>query len=256
MSSMKVMDAILNRRTIRKYLGKPVPEEIVLKILEAGQRAPCGSSMQKYSIIWVKNEEKRRILWDSCMRYQFILDAPVTLAICGDLRNLIRMIIKPDFGPPLEEEIDLLSLRHKLRSIFDAGLVAENMTIAAEAYGLGSVFIGSAFANLNVIETLSLPRGVIPLCLLCIGYPDEDPPLRPRLPSNCVLFVDEYRDLTEDEIEYGAQYMDRARVNWIERSKRKLSANKERERKLTESLIKTGYLSNDNVRTYLNQVRE
>ena len=241
----------MNRRTIRKYLDKKVPEEIVLKILEAGQRAPCGSSMQKYSIIWVKNEEKRKILWDSCMKYQFILDAPVTLAICGDLRNLIRMIIKPEYGSSLEEEIDMLSLRHKMRSFFDAGLVAENMTIAAEAYGLGSVFIGSAFANMTVIETLNLPKGVIPLCLLCIGYPDEDPPLRPRLPSNCILFVDEYRDLSEDEVEHASQYMDKARANWIERSKRKLSANEDRERKLRDSLIKTGYLSNDNVETHL-----
>lgn len=252
---MEAMDAILNRRTIRKYLDKQVPDDIVLKIVEAGQRAPCGSSLQKYSIIWVKDQEKRRTLWDSCMRYQFILDAPVTLAICGDLRNVVRMIMRPG-GGLLDEEIDMLSLRHKMKSIFDAGLVAQNMTIAAEAYGLGSVFIGSAFANLTVIEALGIPKGVFPLCLLCIGYPDEDPPLRPRLPPSCVLFVDEYRDLAEEEMESAAQFMNDAIPNWIENSNRKLSTTMERERKLAESLIRTGYISNDNIETLLNRDRE
>ena len=80
MVSMKVMDAISNRRSIRKYQDKPVPEETVLKIVEAGVRAPCGCSLQKYSIIWVKDEEKRKILWESCRKYPFILEAPVTPA--------------------------------------------------------------------------------------------------------------------------------------------------------------------------------
>lgn len=251
MSSMEALDVILKRRTIRRYLDKPVPEETVLRILEAGQRALCGSSLQRYSIIWVKDEEKRKMLSDSCNRYKFILDAPVTLVICGDLRNIAKMILKPEAGQ-LDEVIDSLSFRHKLRAFFAAGLVAENMTLAADALGLGSVFIGSAFANMDVIETLKLPKGVFPMCLLCIGYPDETPPLRPRLPSSCVTFIDEYRDLTEDEVEHGAQHMEKARGNWIERSKRKLSPNIEREKKLTMSLIKTGYLSSDNARTYLN----
>jgi len=255
---MEVMDAILNRRSIRKYLDKPVPEEIVMKIVEAGQRAPCGCSLQKYSIIWVKNEEKRKILWENCRKYPFILEAPVTLAICADLRNLVRMTNKLEIKSHIENEVNLLSIKHKLKSIFDAGLVAENMTIAAESYGLGSVFIGSAFANLKVIETLNIPSGVFPLCLLCIGYPDEDPPLRPRLPSYSVLFVDEYKDLTKEEIENAAQHMnERARGNrdikWIEHAKQKLSTTIETEKKLKTSFIKTGYLSNENIKNYLNK---
>jgi len=256
--SMEVMDAILNRRSIRKYLDKPVPDETVMKIVEAGQRAPCGCSLQKYSIIWVKNEEKRKILWKSCMRYPFILEAAVTLAICADLRNLLRMTRKLEVKSDIENEVNLLSIKHKLKSIFDAGLVAENMTIAAESYGLGSVFIGSAFANLKVIETLNIPSGVFPLCLLCLGYPDEDPPIRPRLPLYSVLFVDEYKDLAKEELESAAKHMnERARgtrdITWVEHAKRKLSTNMETEKKLKESFIKTGYLSNENIRIYSNE---
>lgn len=257
MVSMEVMDAISNRRSIRKYQDKPVPEETVLKIVEAGVRAPCGCSLQKYSIIWVKDEEKRKILWESCRKYPFILEAPVTLAICADLRNLLRMIYTSENTPSIDNEVNLISIKHKFKAIFDAGLVAENMTIAAESFGLGSVFIGSAFANLNVIETLNLPTGVFPLCLLCIGYPDEDPSIRPRLPLHSVLFIDEYKDLTKEKIEDAAQNMNAdARVTgntvWIKHAKRKLSTDAETERKLKLAFIKTGFLSNENIDTYVN----
>jgi hypothetical protein len=132
------------------------------------------------------------------------------------------------------------------------------MTIATESYGLGSVFIGSAFANLKVIETLNIPNGVFPLCLLCIGYPDEDPPLRPRLPLSNILFVDEYKDLTKEEMEIAVRHMDMSDratrdSKWIERTKQKLSINIEAEKKLKESLIQTGYLSYENIKTYLNR---
>ncbi len=255
---MEVMEAILNRRSIRKYLDKPVSEEIVKQIVGAGIRAPCGCSLQKYSIIWVKNQERRRIIWDSCMKYPFILEAPVTLVICADLRKLVRMTKKIDTESHLENEVNLLSIKHKLKSVFDAGLVAENMTIAAESFGLGSVFIGSAFANLKVIETLNIPSGVFPLCLLCIGYPDEEPPIRPRLPLYSTLFVDEYKDLTKEEMENAAQYMNlHARgtkdTKWTERAKQKLSTNTETEKKLKIALIKTGYLSNENIKNFLNE---
>jgi len=257
---MDAMDAILKRRTIRKYLKKSIPEEIIKSIVNAGLRAPCGSSLQKYSIIWVQNEEKRKILWECCMKYASILDAPVTLAICADLRKIVKMIKVSESELVLEEYINSLSIKYKLKSIFDAGLVAENITLAAESYGLGSVFIGSAFANLKVIETLKIPIGVFPICLLCIGYPDEDPPLRPRLPLSDILFVDEYEDLTKDENEEAIKYINISDKmdgdsKWIEKVKQKLSTNVENEKILKKSLIKTGYLSFENLTKYLNEDR-
>ena len=86
---MDVLDVIMNRRTIRKFKSKPVPEELVLKIVEAGQRAPTACSLQTYTIIWVKAEAKRKALCEACGKQQFILEAPVTLTICADVRKLI-----------------------------------------------------------------------------------------------------------------------------------------------------------------------
>jgi hypothetical protein len=59
-----------------------------------------------------------------------------------------------------------------------------------------------------VIEALSLPKGVLPLTLLCVGYSDEQPPIRPRWPLKSILHVDQYRDVSEKEIESSLEHMD------------------------------------------------
>ena len=201
---MEVMDAIFNRRTIRKYKHIPVPEEIIIKIVESGQRAPSACSFQTYSIILVKNEKKRKILWESCGKQNLILEAPVTLVMCADIRKILKMMKDLEFTSSLEKG---LGYRCKLLSIIDTALVAQNMTIAAESFGLGSIYIGGALANQKVIDALVLPKGVLPISLLCLGYPNEDPPLRPRMPLSSILFIDEYKDLTKDEMENSMQYM-------------------------------------------------
>ncbi len=95
----------------------------------------------------------------------------------------------------------------KIFSIVDASLAAENMAIAAECYGLGSLFIGSVLANEELIRVLGLRKGVLPISLLCIGYPDEKPPLRPRFPLSLVLQMDGYIDPSKEEIESSLKRM-------------------------------------------------
>jgi len=95
----------------------------------------------------------------------------------------------------------------KIMSVIDASLVAENMVMAAECLSLGSVFIGSALANSKVIEALRLPKGVLPLTLLCVGYADESPPTRPRWTLSSMLLIDQYRDQSNKEMKQFLDYM-------------------------------------------------
>ena len=188
---MNELEAILNRRTIRRFKEDPIEKETVKKIIEAGRRAPTACSLQAYTIIWVKNKEKKEEVWRACGGQTFILEVPVLFTICADIRKITRMMKIVEYESSLEKG---LGYRTKLYSIIDAALVAENMTIAAEALGLGSAYVG-AIANPKIIEALKLPKGVLPICILCIGYPKEDPPLRPRIPIDCTLFIDEYLSL-------------------------------------------------------------
>jgi len=201
----QLLQILFDRKSIRNFKTTPIADNVTEKIVEAGQRAPSACNLQTYSVVWVKDAERREIVWKDCFVPNAIRKAPLLFVICADLRRLTKVLdylghdhcLKHGQGYAL-----------KLMSVIDAVLVAENMTIAAECYGLGSVFIGSALANKKVIETLNLPKGVLPLTLLCIGYSNEQPPTRPRLPQKSILHIDQYRDVAGKEIEIFLKHMD------------------------------------------------
>jgi len=96
-----------------------------------------------------------------------------------------------------------------LFGIQDAALMAENMVIAAESLGMGSCFLGAApFRAAAIIEEYKLPERVFPLVQLTMGYPDEDPPPRPRYPLEYTLFEDEYPELDDEAIQQAMDVMD------------------------------------------------
>ncbi|MGQ9506265.1 MAG: nitroreductase family protein [Candidatus Bathycorpusculaceae bacterium] len=203
----KLLNIFFNRRSIRKFSSKSVPEEIVQKIVEAGQRAPSACNLQTYSIIWVKDAETKEKILDVCWASNQMKNVPVVFVICADFRRLRRTLdfLKADHCLKKEGGYAI-----KLMSIIDASLVAENMTMAAECLGLGSVYLGGALANKEVISLLKLPEGVLPLTLLCVGYPEEEPPTRPRLPLSTILHVDGYRNPSDEEIRMFLEHMGNA----------------------------------------------
>lgn len=204
-STSKLLNAFFNRRSIRKFSSKPIPEETVQKIVEAGQRAPSACNLQTYSIIWVKGVEIKEKILDACWASSQMKGVPVVFVICADVRRLCRTLDYLKASHCLKQEGGYAI---KLMSIIDASLAAENMTMAAECLGLGSVYLGGALANKEVIKILKLPEGVLPLTLLCIGYPGEQPPTRPRLPLTTLLHINSYRDPSDEEIKMFLKHMD------------------------------------------------
>jgi nitroreductase len=251
---MEKIETLYKHRSIRKFIDKPISEETIKKIVKAGQRAPSACSLQSYSIIWVKNIDKRRKIWETCGRQDWVLEAPVMLALCSDIRRSIKMMNSLGLVSSFEKG---MGIRWKIFSIIDTILVAQNMTIAAESLGLGTIYIGGAIANERVIKTLELPKGVFPLSLLCIGWPDEDPPMRPRLPISNILHLDKYKDMTKKELTNSIQNMVEkykeenyyfkygmgpTEYNWIDNLKSKLTPNMKDDKKLKKILTKMGYI--------------
>jgi nitroreductase len=204
-STSKLLNIFFNRRSIRKFSSKPVPEEIVQKIVEIGQRAPSACNLQTYSIIWVKDLEIKGKVLDACWASSQMRNVPVVFVICADVRRLGKTLDYLNAAHCLKQRGGYAI---KLMSIIDASLVAENMTLTAECLGLGSVYLGTALANSEVIKILKLPEGVLPLTLLCVGYPDEQPPTRPRLPLSAILHVNGYRDPSDEEMKLFLEHMD------------------------------------------------
>jgi len=181
------LDTILSRRSIRKFKRKQIHRELINQIVEAGQRAPTACGMQTYSFILITDEKLREEIYKLIGKQRCMAEAPVWILVCADMSRQMKLFkvlgIKTAMGP----------LGKFIPSIIDASIVAENMVIAAEAYGLGSVFIGSIWEALKKIADLFiLPKEVMPVVLMCMGYPDEAPPLRPRWPLKAVLHENRY----------------------------------------------------------------
>ncbi len=86
-------------------------------------------------------------------------------------------------------------------SIVDTALVAQNIAVAAEAAGLGICMIGGIRNNPDkVCELLKLPQRVFPLMGICLGYPDQQPMIKPRLPQSAVVHLEEYNDATLSQL--------------------------------------------------------
>jgi nitroreductase len=259
----KLLDLFFARKSIRKFKSKRVSESVVRRIVDVGQRAPSACNLQTYTIVWVRDAQKKRQVWDACDVPKGIRGAPVVFVICADVRRLARVLDYSGSDHCLRHGY---GVQLKIMSVVDASLMAENMVMAAECLGLGSVFIGSALANSEVIGVLKLPKGVLPLTLLCVGYADEAPPVRPRWALSSMMLVDQYRDQSNTEMKKFLGHMtnelagqgyyknySRIKASYGYRDhiqgKTNLKSNKKNDAETLNGLKATGYLPNEAIAT-------
>ena len=162
---MDAMKAILSRRSIRKYTNKQVPDSVVKEILEAAMSAPSAGNEQPWHFIVIKD---RRILDEIPKIHpysQALNTASVAILVCGDL----KLEVHKDFW------------------IQDCSAATENILIAAQAKGLGTVWLGIYPRTERVDgirKLLNIPDNVIPVAVIPIGYPAEDKPPAVRFDSS------------------------------------------------------------------------
>ena len=185
----------MQHRSIRKYQQKPVPEEVLLKILEAGIRASTTGNMQVYSIVVTKDPAVKERLAPTHFNQPMVTEAPVLLTFCADFNRFNKWCRLRRADPGYDNFLSFFT------AAIDALLVAQNVCIAAESMDLGICYLGTATYNAGeIIDILDLPRGVVPVTAVTLGYPAEDPGLTDRLPLDAVIHRDIYRDYSEREI--------------------------------------------------------
>ena len=191
-----IQKQIVHHRSIRKYKPEPVPEVMLRQVLEAGIAASNTGNMQVYSMIVTKNEDLRKQLWEVHFRQGMVLQAPVHITFCADVNRFSRWCRARQAEPAYE------NLLWFCNAAVDVSLASQNVTLAAESFGLGVCYLGTAIYNAaRIIDILKLPKGVIPVTALVMGYPDEQPPLTGRLPLEAVVHNETYRDITGEEID-------------------------------------------------------
>lgn len=193
------IDLIMNRATVRQYLDKDVPDEIMWKLGRAAQQAPFTGQM--YAFIYTRDKAKKEALSQHLGR--FTANAPVFVLFCLDFRKLEKFIAYKD-RENRANDVQMLFL-----GIQDVSYAAMNFVMAAESLGLGTCFFGGAPMLEPVLTGMfRLPQRVYPLVGMVVGYPAKRPAPRPRIPTSCVLFRDEYRDLDKDEVSQAMEVMD------------------------------------------------
>ncbi|WP_370298600.1 oxygen-insensitive NADPH nitroreductase [Pontibacterium sp.] len=189
-----VIDLLKSHRSIRKFTEQPVDQGIVETLVEAGQSAATSSFIQACTVIQVNNTETREKLAACAGGQAYGASAPVFLVFCADMKRhqLACDMHDAQMQSGFTEQFITASL--------DCGLFAQNLVVAAESLGLGIVYIGGLRNNIaEVADLLELPDLVYPVFGMCLGYPDQNPEVKPRLPVNVVLKQEVYDDTGDQE---------------------------------------------------------
>lgn len=193
---MNAVHALLNsHRSIRKFTDQKITEEMLSEIVCAAQSAATSSFLQGATVIRVRNPDSRKKLASYAGNQTYVETAAEFLVFCADLKrpgNCCKQYDKPFAGDYTE---------HFIIATVDVALMAQNLVIAAEAAGLGICYIGGIRNNpRDVSDLLELPKGVYPVFGLCLGYPDQNPECKPRLPMKVILKDEVYSEQGDAEL--------------------------------------------------------
>ena len=186
---MELMQAIKGRRSIRRYKPDPVSDELLNQVLEAGRWAPSWANTQCWRFVVVRDPEIKSKLSETAFSpgsrgnpaASAIKDAPVLIVACGKLK---RAGYYKGMPMPLTDKGDWWYM-------FDVALATQNIMLQAYALGLGTVPVG-LFDAPRVAQILELPQDVVPVILLPLGYPDEEPKVPTRMELSELVFYDKY----------------------------------------------------------------
>ncbi|GIP41153.1 NADPH-dependent oxidoreductase [Paenibacillus sp. J31TS4] len=198
-------------RSIRKFTADPVKDEHLAAIVGSAQMASTSSNVQAYTVIQVTDPVKKKELAALCGNQAYVEQCPVFLVWCADLYRLeVACRIQ-------KTEMTAGTTENLLIATIDAALAAQNAAVAAESLGYGITYIGGIRNRpQEVAELLGLPRLVYPVFGMCLGVPDQQPGVRPRLARTAVCHKNGYQaDVLEEEI---ARYDEQMRDYYIERT--------------------------------------
>jgi nitroreductase len=195
---MELLKAIQLRRSIRKFKSDPVPGHLIKELLEAARLAPSGSNLQPTRYVVIKSQKERSRL-QACTPLPFVFQAPVVIACCIDKKVISHtmerykelMEAKAFVDTPLEDGT-MMEAYAKRRSSLDAATIKANLSLNAAIaiehivlraadLGLGSCWI-LMFDGEKIKRMLELDDRYDVVALLPVGYPDQSPAARPRMP--------------------------------------------------------------------------
>jgi len=173
---MDVFEAIRGRRSIRAYTDEDVPDDVVLRLIDAARWAPSAGNIQPWEFVVVRNPETKRLLSAAALHQTFIAEAPVVIVVCA------------------HEARSSWGYGERGRTLYciqDTAAATQNLLLAAHALGLGACWVG-AFREDEVRRILRIPAEVRPVAIVPVGHPAEWPRPRPRRPIQEVVHYERF----------------------------------------------------------------
>lgn len=182
-----VIELLKSHRSIRKFKTDAVAQEMVEELILAGQCAATSSFIQACTVLQITDPATREQLCEAAAGQLYVKESPVFLIFCADMQ-------RHQLACDMHNAAMLSGFTEQfLTASIDCALFAQNVLIAAESLGLGGCYIGAIRNKIGEVDTLlELPDKVYPVFGMCLGYPDQDPEIKPRLPLGVVLKQQRY----------------------------------------------------------------
>lgn len=190
------MKNLLTRRSIRRYTDQPVGDELLNRLFHEAARTQTMGNLQLYSVVVTRSEEKKQQLAPAHFNQPMVTQAPVVLTICADFNRTTAWARHRQADPGYD---NFLSYQN---AAIDALLYTQTLCNLMDEAGLGYCYLGTTvYQPQQIIDVLQLPRLVMPVATLTVGWPAEEPPLSDRLAADAFVHQETYADYTPADID-------------------------------------------------------
>ena len=191
-----MLDLLNQHRTIRKYTDQVIEPKLLNTLLETACRASNTGNMQTYSVIVTTDSGIKEQLSPAHFNQPMVKQAPVVLTFCADYNRFSAWCEQRQAEP------GYANFQSFMATAIDALVVAQTFCIAAESVGLGICYLGTTTYNAQeIIEALKLPKLVVPVTTITLGYPADIPEQTDRLPLKAVVHQETYNEFNAEEID-------------------------------------------------------
>ena len=190
------MKSLLTRRSIRKYSTREVSEQLLSRLLNEAARTQTMGNLQLYSVVVTRSQEMKERLAPAHFNQPMVTQAPVVLTICADFNRTSQWARCRKAEPGYD---NFLSFQN---AAIDALLYTQTLCNLMDEEGLGYCYLGTTvYMPQMIIDTLQLPKLVMPIATRTVGWPDEEPALSDRLPMESFVHNETYKDYTPADID-------------------------------------------------------
>lgn len=187
---------ITNRRSIRKYSDREICPELLNDLLKRAEQTQTMGNLQLYSVIVTRDADKKKQLAPAHFCQPMVEGSSVVLTFCADYNRCTEWCLNRDAHPGYGNFLSFMN------AATDALLYCQTFCHLAEEQGLGLCFLGTTIYNSQqIIDVLKLPKLVMPVATITLGWPAEDGAVSDRLPIEAIVHDEEYKPYTSQDID-------------------------------------------------------